>query len=212
MPTIYPHTLLNITVNIDRFLFITQFRENTPMMNDEPLSIGRQFLQSAIKRFEEYKELGDKTFLQVPDDGFHWQPNETANSIAIIIQHLHGNMLSRWTHFLREDGEKPWRRRDAEFEPQSFSKAHLIDRWNEGWTVFFGTLHSLTEDDLQKEITIRGQALPVIDAINRQMAHYCGHVGQIVYIGKLLQGARWQTLSIPKGGSQQFNKSLNKRV
>lgn len=178
------------------------------MANGELASIGAAFLESAVKRFGEYKALGDKTFAQLSDEQFHFQPNPESNSIAIIIQHMHGNMLSRWTAFLTEDGEKGWRNRDAEFEVQPFSKEQLVQLWNEGWSVLFNTLASLNEHDLLKKITIRKQPLLVIDAINRQLAHYSYHVGQIVFLGKMVQGEHWQTLSIPRGASQQFNKSL----
>jgi hypothetical protein len=172
------------------------------------MNIASQFLDSAIKRFKEYKTLGDKTFAQLNDEEMLYQPNEASNRIAVIIQHLHGNMLSRWTNFLTEDGEKEWRNRDGEFEAQQFSKQQLTDQWNEGWKVLIDTLESLQEDDLLKTITIRTQPLVVIDAINRQMAHYCSHVGQIIYIGRLIKGEAWQSLSIPKGASQQFNKDM----
>lgn len=174
-------------------------------------AVANAFLESAVKRFEDYKMLGDKTFAQLSGEQLHVQPNATSNSIAIIMQHLHGNMLSRWTAFLTEDGEKEWRQRDAEFETQPLSKEALLQIWNEGWAVLFNALASLTAHDLLKNITIRRQPLLVIDAINRQLAHYSYHVGQIVYLGKLLQGANWQTLSIPKGGSQQFNRSLDNK-
>jgi len=172
------------------------------------MSIASQFLDSAIKRFKEYKTLGDKTFAQLNDEEMLYQPNEASNSIAVIVQHLHGNMRSRWTNFLTEDGEKEWRNRDEEFEAQQLSKQQLTGQWNEGWKVFLDTLESLQEDDLLKTITIRTQPLVVIDAINRQMAHYCSHVGQIIYIGRLIKGEAWQSLSIPKGASQQFNKDM----
>lgn len=172
------------------------------------MSIASQFLDSAIKRFKEYKTLGDKTFAQLSDGEMLYQPNEASNSIAVIIQHLHGNMLSRWTNFLTEDGEKEWRKRDEEFEAQQFSKQQLTEKWDEGWKVLLDTLESLQEDDLLKTITIRTQPLVVIDAINRQMAHYCSHVGQIIYIGRLIKESQWQSLSIPKGASQQFNKDM----
>lgn len=178
------------------------------MANEEWFA--KTFLDSVVKRFAEYKTLGDKTLAQLSEAQLHIQPSETSNSIAIIIQHLHGNMLSRWTAFLTEDGEKPERRRDAEFEAHSFSKEQLLQLWAAGWAVLFSTLASLTPHDLLKNITIRTQPLSVIDAINRQLAHYCGHVGQIIYIGKWLQGERWQSLSIPKGASQQFNEQLRR--
>src|ERR1051325_2263916 len=127
------------------------------------------FLDSVIKRFREYKILGEKTFDQLNDEGMHFQPNEESNSIAIIIQHLHGNMLSRWTNFLTEDGEKEWRQRDDEFELHQFNKQQLIDKWEEGWRIFVDTLESLSPDDLLKTVSIRSQPLNVVDAINRQM-------------------------------------------
>lgn len=160
--------------------------------------IEKIFLDSIIKRFKEYKSLGEKTFEQLKDDEFHFQPNEASNSIAIIIQHLHGNMLSRWTNFLAEDGEKEWRQRDDEFEAHPFSKQQLLDKWNEGWKVCLDTLESLAENDLFKNITIRSQPLNVVDAINRQLAHYSYHVGQIVYLGRWIRETEWKSLSIPK--------------
>lgn len=167
------------------------------------------FLESVIKRFKEYKELAEKTFDQLTDAQMLWQPNETSNSIAQIIQHLHGNMLSRWTNFLIEDGEKEWRRRDAEFERKDLTKAQLLQLWNEGWAVLLNTLSTLSPADLSKTITIRTQPLTVVDAINRQLAHYSYHVGQLVFLGKWIKNSEWQTLSIPKGGSQAFNDQLN---
>lgn len=180
------------------------------MKNEESIRIGKTFLESAIKRFGEYKSLGDKTIARLSENQLQVQPHPTSNSIAIIVQHLHGNMLSRWTAFLTEDGEKPWRKRDAEFEVQTLSKEQIVLLWNDGWTVVFNTLASLNEHDLLKNIVIRSQPHTVIDAINRQLAHYSYHVGQIVFLGKWLQAEAWQSLSIPKGGSQQFNDSMGK--
>ena len=172
------------------------------------MNIGKEFLETTIKRFKEYKALGDKTFEQLNEEQLHLQPDEASNSIAIIIQHLHGNMLSRWTNFLTEDGEKESRKRDEEFEATPSTKEQLLMKWNEGWETLFDTLRSLAPDDLAKTITIRSQPLSVMDAINRQLAHYSYHVGQIVYVGKWLKGQDWQTLSIPKGGSQPFNEQM----
>ena len=174
------------------------------------MNIATELLSSWIKRFKEYKTLGDKTFTQLTDEEMHHQPNDASNSIAIIIQHMNGNMLSRWTNFLTEDGEKEWRKRDEEFEVHPVSKEKLLTLWEEGWKVFLDTLESLQEDDLLKTVTIRTQALLVIDAINRQLAHYSYHVGQIVYIGRWLKDKDWQSLSIPKGNSNAYNKSLGK--
>ncbi|MBD0331631.1 MAG: DUF1572 family protein [Chitinophagaceae bacterium] len=160
--------------------------------------IEQEFLNSVTSRFLDYKKLGEKTFDQLQENDFHFQPNESSNSIAIIIQHMHGNMLSRWTNFLSEDGEKPWRKRDEEFEEQSLSKEQLLELWNQGWQLLFDVLKSLTASDLLKNVTIRNQSMTAIDAINRQFAHYSYHVGQIVYIGKWIRSEKWQTLSIPK--------------
>ncbi len=172
------------------------------------MNLGKEFLNSAIKRLSYYKELGDKSFAQLHDKDFHFQPNEESNSIAVIIQHVAGNMLSRWTDFLTTDGEKEWRNRDVEFEEQNLTKQQLIEIWNKGWVCCLNSLHSLTEEDLLKTILIRREGLPVIDAINRQMAHYPYHVGQIIYIARIIKNTGWQNLSIPKGKSDQFNTQM----
>jgi len=175
------------------------------------MDLSTEFLSSCIKRFKEYKTLGDKTFAQLGNEDLHRQPNETSNSIAIVIQHIHGNMLSRWTNFLTEDGEKEWRKRDDEFEIHSYSKEQLVQLWEDGWKLFLETLESLKEDDLLKTVTIRTQPLIVIDAINRQLAHYSYHVGQIVYLGRWIRNEGWKSLSIPKSGSEVFNQEMKKR-
>jgi uncharacterized damage-inducible protein DinB len=162
------------------------------------------YLDSAIRQFEYYRMLGERTFDQIPEEKLFWQYNEDSNSIATIVKHLWGNMLSRWTDFLTSDGEKEWRDRDAEFVNDITSKAELMQKWNEGWEALLNTLRSLKEEDLDRTIYIRNQGHTVMEAINRQMAHYPYHIGQIVYIGKMC-AARWQSLSIPKGDSRQFN-------
>jgi Protein of unknown function (DUF1572) len=162
------------------------------------------YLESATKQFEYYKMLGEKTFAQIPEDTLFWQFNENSNSIATIVKHLWGNMASRWTDFLSTDGEKEWRNRDAEFENDISSKKDMIDKWNEGWKIFLDTLHSLKEEDLDKIIYIRNQGHTVLEAINRQLAHYPYHVGQIVFIGKMC-AETWDSLSIPKGNSTNYN-------
>jgi hypothetical protein len=172
------------------------------------MSIESIFLESVIKRFKEYKVLGEKTFGQLTDEEMHFQPNQESNSIAIIIQHIHGNMLSRWTNFLAEDGEKEWRKRDDEFEAHQFSKQQLLEKWNEGWKVLLDAIESLTANDLSKTITIRSQPLNVVDAINRQLAHYGYHVGQIVYLGRWIRQSEWQSLSVPKNKSEEFNQKM----
>jgi len=163
------------------------------------------YLNSVIKQFEYYKLLGDKTIAQLPDDKLFWQYNQESNSIAINVKHLHGNMLSRWTDFLTTDGEKEWRNRDAEFENDLSTKEEVVKLWEEGWKCFLNTLKSLKEDDLEKIIYIRNQGHTVLEAINRQLAHYPYHVGQIVFIGKIILNEKWQSLSIPRGNSNAFN-------
>jgi hypothetical protein len=163
------------------------------------------YLESVRKQFGYYKMLAEKTMAQVPDEKLFWQFNEESNSIATIVKHLWGNMLSRWTDFLTTDGEKDWRNRDAEFENDITSRQELMNKWNEGWNCLFTALDHLTEKDLDKEVYIRNQGHTVIDAINRQLAHYPHHIGQIVFIGKMVCGSKWTSLSIPKGKSNEFN-------
>ncbi len=163
------------------------------------------YLESAKKQFEYYKMLGDKTIAQLPDDKLFWQYNDESNSIAIIVKHLSGNMLSRWTDFLTSDGEKEWRHRDAEFENDIQTKTELIQKWNQGWDCLFNALNSLTIEDLSKTIYIRNQGHSITEAINRQLAHYPYHVGQMVFIGKMICNEKWTSLSIPKGNSKSYN-------
>ncbi|WP_312322884.1 DUF1572 domain-containing protein [Soonwooa sp.] len=163
------------------------------------------YLESVKKQFEYYKSLGDKTFEQLPDDALFWQYNEESNSIAIIVKHLWGNMLSRWTDFLTTDGEKDNRNRDSEFENDIKSRTDLLEKWNAGWNCLFSALNDLTKNDLDKIIYIRNQGHTVLEAINRQLAHYPYHVGQIVFIGKMIADSNWKSLSIPKGNSKVYN-------
>lgn len=165
---------------------------------------GTGFLESVIKQAEYYKMLGEKAMGQLPDEGYYWQPNAESNSIATIVKHLWGNMISRWTDFLTSDGEKEWRDRDSEFEEEEKDVDRVWKRWHEGWNLYLSTLRSLTEHDLETIIYIRNQGHSVMEAINRQMAHYPYHVGQIVYIAKAVS-THWQTLSIPRGRSNEFN-------
>jgi hypothetical protein len=165
------------------------------------------YLESTKKQFEYYKLLGDKTLAQLPEEKLFWQFNEESNSIAVIVKHLHGNMLSRWTDFLTSDGEKEWRKRDEEFENEFTDSATVLKLWNEGWVCLFNALNKLTEVDLEKIIYIRNQGHTVTEAINRQLAHYPYHVGQIVFIGKMIVNESWQSLSIPRNKSNQFNEN-----
>ena len=149
------------------------------------------YLSSVKKQFEYYKMLGDKTFSQLQDDKLFWQYNDDSNSIATIVKHLWGNMISRWTDFLTSDGEKEYRNRDAEFENDINSREELLDKWEEGWNCLFNAINSLTMDDLDKIIFIRNQGHTVTEAINRQLAHYPYHIGQIVFLGKMLVENGW---------------------
>jgi len=170
-------------------------------------NLGTEYLSTTIKRLKYYKDLGEKTFEQLEEKDLHWQPSSESNSIAVIIQHMAGNMLSRWTNFLTEDGEKEWRQRDDEFEVHDYSKQELIDFWHKGWKCFLDSLESLTADDLLKTIYIRKETMSAVDAITRQVAHYAYHIGQIVYIGRIIKNEDWKNLSIPKKLSQQYNQS-----
>ena len=170
------------------------------------MSLGKEYLSTVIKRLKYYKELGEKTFEQLEEKDFHLLPTSESNSIAVIVQHLTGNMVSRFTNFLIEDGEKEWRQRDDEFEIHQLSKQQVIDLWNKGWQCCFEALESLTENDLLTIIYIRKEPLSVVDAINRQLAHYPYHIGQIIYIGRMIKNKDWKNLSIPKGQSLQYNR------
>lgn len=170
------------------------------------MSLATEFLSTSIRRVRYYKDLAERCFEQLADDDFYYKPNDVSNSIAVIIQHVSGNMLSRWTDFLTSDGEKEWRNRDAEFGQLRHSRAELMMMWQQGWDCYLQALESLKEEDLLKTITIRQEPLSVIDAINRQLAHYPYHVGQIVYIGRMIKDQQWKSLSIAPGASQAYNE------
>lgn len=159
------------------------------------------------REFKRLKTLADGAISQCSDEQFFAAPAPTDNSVAVIVKHLAGNLVSRWTDLLTTDGEKPDRDRDAEFEimPED-SRAHLLDSWERAWGVLFTSLSMLTEADMSRSIRIRGEPLTVLQAVNRQLAHYSYHVGQIVYVAKHFCGSSWKTLSIPRGGSAQFNR------
>ena len=164
------------------------------------------YLNSIKKQFEMYKVLGEKAMAQVPDDKLFWQYNDDSNSIATIVKHISGNMLSRWTDFLTTDGEKEWRNREAEFDSDIKSRDALMALWNEGWACLFTAVDQLTEEDLERIVYIRNMGHTVTEAINRQLTHYPYHVGQIVFIAKMTCGNNWASLSIPRGDSQKYNE------
>jgi len=164
-------------------------------------------LESLSKEFNYYKSLGEKTIHQLSDAELNWTPNECSNSIATIVKHLSGNMLSRWTNIFKEDGEKSWRNRDQEFIDNVNPKDSILEHWNKGWDCFFNTFNQLVEKDLNTIIYIRNQGHTVQEALNRQLAHYAYHIGQLVFIGKIIKNEDWQSLSIPRRTSEDFNAS-----
>lgn len=171
-----------------------------------------EFYLKAVKgRFEDTKKLGDDTLVRLSDSDIHWQPNDESNNIAIIVKHLSGNMISRWTDFLTTDGEKPNRYRDQEFEDTITSVEQLTVAWEKGWNQVFETLNSLQYGDLGKSVSIRGEEHTVIEAIERQIAHTSYHIGQIVYIAKTIKGKEWGSLSIPLGKSEEYLQTLLKK-
>lgn len=159
--------------------------------------------EGIAKQFRYYKGLAEKAMAQVKDEQLFWLPNAESNSIGLIVQHMSGNMLSRFTDFLTSDGEKPWRNRDAEFEPQIQSREALLEAWNQGWEQVFMALDEA--EDLQDIIYIRNEGHTVEEAFLRQLAHYSYHIGQIVFLAKMLVNEDWQTLSIAKNKSGDYN-------
>lgn len=156
------------------------------------------FLQLTIKLLEQYKSLGEKAMEQLNDDDLFWQYNEESNSIATLVKHIYGNIQSRWTDFLTTDGEKPWRQRDEEFINNSTDRTDLMAKWENGWILLFQTLNTLQEKDLKREVYIRDESHSVMEAINIAVAHYCYHIGQIVYVAKIIRDDKWHALSIPR--------------
>ena len=171
------------------------------------------YIQLSIREFKRMKGLADGAFVQVTPEQFFATPSGDDNSIAVIVKHVGGNLLSRWTDFLTTDGEKPGRNRDAEFEiTATDTQQILIGRWESGWAALFSALEPLTDADLERTVTIRGEPLSVLQAINRQLTHYSYHVGQIVYVAKHYAASSWRSLSIPRGKSVQFNANPAKYV
>lgn len=169
------------------------------------MTFQEDYIKSALFEFRRYKNLGDKTFAQLSDENLFWKYREEDNSIAQIVKHVSGNMLSRWTNFLTEDGEKEWRNREQEFIDLPPSKKELLEIWEKGWQCLFDSLGAIDDSNFDTEIKIRNESHSIVQAINRQLAHYANHVGQIVLLGKMIKGKGWISLSIPKGGSKAFN-------
>jgi len=174
-------------------------------------TVHEEYLRSVKITFEKYKAMCDKTFEQLEEKDFHFMIDANSNSIAIIIQHISGNLKSRFTDFLTTDGEKSNRNRDTEFEEEQLSKIELIERWDSGWKILLDTVRNLKNEDLLKTVLIRKEALSVMEALNRSLAHTVYHIGQIVFLAKNIKKNDWKTLSIPKGKSEEFNKSMLNR-
>jgi hypothetical protein len=166
------------------------------------------YLKDSTEVFKYYKKLGENAMAQCPDTGLVALLDPESNSIATIAKHLSGNMISRWTNFLTADGEKPTRNRDAEFEEPPKNRTEILDLWDAGWKCLFSALEGLSDADMTKTVTIRGEEHSVMQAINRQVAHYNYHVGQIVLLSRHYAGANWKPLTIPKKKSAQFNDDV----
>lgn len=170
------------------------------------MDIAAEFLSAIINAFQANKRLADRAIEQVPDDKLHIALNEHTNSIAVIMKHIVGNLTSRWTDFLTTDGEKPGRNRDGEFVDNGGSRAELLKLWERGWDCLLENLKSLTPGDLGKTVMIRGEPHSVPLAMQRSLGHTCYHIGQIVQVARIQAGDNWKTLTIPRGGSEQFNQ------
>jgi hypothetical protein len=171
------------------------------------MSASDEFIAAIINAFEANKRLADRAVEQVPDEKLHVALDENTNSIAVIMKHVAGNLLSRWTDFLASDGEKPGRNRDDEFVDNFRSREEITARWERGWACLLQALRNLTPADLEKTVTIRGEPHSVPLAMSRSLGHTCYHIGQVVQLARHHAGDKWNTLTIPKGGSQQFNQS-----
>ena len=169
----------------------------------------KDYLADALSSFRAYKKLADKAIAQTTDEELFVKLDEEANSIAIVMKHIAGNMISRWTDFLTTDGEKPDRNRDMEFVIENSSKDDLLAYWERGWKCVFDAIEPLAPEDFSKSVTIRGQEHTIVQAINRQLMHYAYHIGQIVFLAKHFRSTEWQSLSIPRNRSAEFNKYVD---
>jgi hypothetical protein len=162
------------------------------------MNIGSEYLKTVIQRFMDAKVTAEKALEQLTESELFWAPNEESNSVAIIVKHMSGNMVSRWTDFLTTDGEKPYRNRDDEFVGDIQTKEQMMELWEFGWDTFFNALKSIEDEQLLKIITIRNEPHSVMEAIERQMYHYSYHIGQIIYVSKILKSGDWKALTIPR--------------
>ncbi len=170
------------------------------------MTIAAKFLSAIVNALEANKRMADRAVEQVPDDKLHVALDSNTNSIAVIMKHVAGNLTSRWTDFLTTDGEKPWRNRDDEFVNEFSSRAEVLTFWERGWACLLGAMNSLKPEDLEKTVMIRGEPHSVPLALERSLGHTCYHIGQIVQVARIHAGDNWICLTIPKGGSEQFNK------
>lgn len=177
-------------------------------MEGMPLQLTVSYMEDSLSLFRYYKKIAEGAMEQVPEEQLFAALDGEMNSIAVIVKHMAGNMLSRWTDFLTSDGEKPDRNRDSEFVDPPGSRDELMALWNRGWACVFSAIEPLSDADLSHTITIRGEAHSVMQAINRQIAHYAYHCGQIVFLAKHFRGGEWKSLSVPRGGSAGFNKKV----
>ena len=173
-----------------------------------PLEFSTSYLKDCADLLRYYKRLGERAMAQVPDEALFAAPDAESNSIAIVVKHLAGNMRSRFTDFLNTDGEKPDRKRDTEFEAPPKTRAELMATWETGWQHVFNALAPLKDEHLAQKVFIRSEAHSVMQALNRQLAHYAYHVGQIVYLAKHFAGANWTALTIPRGKSEEFMRQV----
>jgi len=169
----------------------------------------KNFHADAVESFRNCKKLAERAIEQISDEEFFATIDEEANSVAIVVKHIAGNLVSRWTDFLTTDGEKPDRNRDAEFEMTDDSRKELMEFWERGWKILFDSVEPLTLEDFSRMVTIRGQEHTIVEALNRQLTHYSYHVGQIVLLAKHFKSTSWSSLSIPKNRSAEFNKFLS---
>ena len=175
--------------------------------------LAKHYLADALKIFRNNKRLGEKAMAQLSDEELFRAIDAESNSVAVIVKHLAGNMRSRWTDFLTADGEKPTRDRDSEFVlDEGTTRAEVLRWWDEGWRLVFAAVEPLRPEDLMRTVSIRGEPHTVVEAVNRQIAHYAQHVGQIVFLAKHLRAGEWQTLSIARGKSEAFNESMPRRA
>jgi len=171
------------------------------------MNLDAEFMSAIINAFEANKRLADRAIEQVPDNKLHIALDANANSIAVIMKHVAGNLISRWTDFLTTDGEKPWRNRDDEFVDSFRSRAEVLEYWERGWACLLKALKSLKPEELERTVMIRGEPHSVPLALERSLGHTCYHIGQIVQVARSHAGEEWNTLTIPRGGSEEFNKA-----